>query len=110
MDRQKVGNQFEQEIATLLKFRQTVNSGAMFHDADLRPENGKPVIAEAKLRRTSGAISGVARTDVEKLKRQAEKIGKDWIYAVRGKSGESYVICDLNFFAEATEEFFRVRK
>jgi len=100
------GDQFEQKIAKLLNMKQTANSGAMFDDADLRPKNGKRVIAEAKVKNTQGTVQAHVYTEIEKLSKQADKIGTDWFYVIHDRSGRELVICELNFFAEATEGYF----
>lgn len=106
----ETGDEFETEVAKLLRFKGTANSGAIFDDADLRPINGKPVILEAKVKNTSRTHTMVVRCEIDKVKKQADKIGKDWIYVIRDISGNRHVICDLDFFAEATEDFFSARE
>jgi hypothetical protein len=74
------------------------------------PINGKPVILEAKIKNTSPAFRSDVYAEVDSVTRQSGKTGKDWIYVIRDYSGREFAICELDFFAEATEEFFRVEK
>lgn len=108
MGNRERGEEFEARVAKLLNMRQTANSGAMHDDADLRPRNGKAVIAECKVKggQNYSAI-GSFRKDLHKLQEQAHRLGKDWFYVLTDKQGREIVICELDFFAEATEEFFR---
>jgi|TARA_R110002110_G_scaffold145190_3_gene334581 hypothetical protein len=106
MNSREKGDEFEQKVAKLLNMRQTANSGAMHDDADLRPRNGKPVIAEAKVRNTETSVKSRTHMDICKLENQADKLGKDWFYVIRDLSQRELIICPLNFFAEATEGYF----
>jgi len=101
------GNEFELKVAKLLNLRQTANSGAMHDDADLRARNGKLVIAECKVKNVQRALMQHVAIDFFKLQRQAERLGKDFFYVIRDSRGDELVICELNFFAEATEGYFR---
>jgi len=107
IDNRLAGEQFETEIAKKLHFQKTVNSGAYWGDGDLRPiMNHLPIMVEAKVKTGHPVVRADIRKDIEKLKRQSSKIGRDWLYIIKGE--EELVICSLDLFAELTEKTFHV--
>ena len=103
----KVGDEFERELARILNLKTTVNSGAVFDDADLRPKNGKPVIFEAKVKR-NGSIVFLADTkrEIEKLRKQALERYMNWVYFVKSDN-EDYAVMDITTFKTMTKEYLK---
>lgn len=89
----EIGDEFEDEIFKPLGIKKTPNSGAMFNDADGTAEG---CIFELKVKSDKNDFSAPAK-ELKKLRSQAAKRWKDWIYIQRNKSGDQ-VLMDLELF------------
>ena len=90
------GQRFEDDLARLLGIKTTARSGAHWDDADLR---GSGFILEAKVKATKNYFSS-SRKEIDKVKHQADRLGVDWVYAVRDGRDNDYILCSSDFFAE----------
>lgn len=96
----EIGDELEDKISADLGINKTTNSGAKFDNGDL---TDKKLIVEAKVK--SKSSFSIPKGELSKLKKQADKHGKDWIYVQKNLSG-TYVLMDYNTFLELTEAWF----
>ena len=75
-------------------------SGAHWDNADLSTHT---LLIEAKVRHEP--FFKPSKKELEKLIAQASKHCKDWAY-IQKTDGGTFVVCDLEFFTEATEAYF----
>lgn len=95
MNNREIGDKFEEELLALLPgTTRTAMSGAFWDNADLV---GNTIMIEAKVR-DKESFSPRA-SEVKKLKKQAFKHSKEWVYIQKTNNG-SYALMDLNLFAE----------
>lgn len=104
MSNRSIGDKFEQEISNLLEIPVTVKSGGHWDNADM--DSGK-VLIECKLTNKAG-FSGTV-DHIKKLKIQADKALKEWVY-IRRTPDETYVIVSLDYFSELTNNGKTLRK
>ena len=79
----EVGDEFEQEIAQLLGLRLTTNSGAKYNNADMGDYD---YIVECKVKNGKKNFH-VDNKELDKLKDQALKRFKDWMYIQKTAGG-----------------------
>lgn len=101
MNNREVGDEFEKYLANQLNLKTTAKSGGYWDNGDIV---GKDVIIECKVKSVS--FLRIAKNEIKKVINQAEKHSKDWVYTQRTDGGD-FVICSLDFFLEATEEYFK---
>ncbi len=94
MSNRSIGDEFEQKVSNLLNLPLTAKSGGHWDNADMAT---RKTLLECKYR-SDESLTG-ALDHIKKLKKQAEKHMKEWIY-VRGTPTESFVILSLDYFAE----------
>ena len=98
----EIGNELEKKISSALGINRTTNSGAKWDNADLA---NRKLIIEAKVKMDKASFSA-PKSELKKLKREAEKHGKDWLYFQKNQTG-IYVLLDLDTFLELTELYFK---
>ena len=87
------GYEFEERLEDLLDgLKRTAKSGGHWDNADLANEF---TLVEAKVKSLDNFRA--PKGELTKLKNQAEKHGKDWVYIQKNDSGE-YALLDLRFF------------
>lgn len=102
MNKRKKGEEVEKEVERLLPwFKRTARSGAHWDNADLVGPN---TIIEVKYKGRSGFSSD--KREIDKLRRQADKLGVDWLYIVKDADGDFYVLCSGDFFATIAEGYY----
>jgi len=89
----KIGDELEDEIAQLLGLRKTANSGAMFNNADMGDYD---YIVECKVKNGKKNFH-VDNKELNKLKEQAQKRFKDWLY-IQKTDGGIQVLVDIELF------------
>jgi len=94
------GEEFEKDLANRFGIKTTAKSGAHWDNADLSTHT---LLIEAKVRHEP--FFKPSKKELEKLIAQASKHCKDWAY-IQKTDGGTFVVCDLEFFTEATEAYF----
>lgn len=89
----KIGDEFEDLIEQVLNIKKTPNSGAMFDDGDF---NSNGCIFELKVKNDKKNFH-TSNKELEKLKKQAKKRFKDWVY-IQKTEGGIQVLVDLELF------------
>lgn len=100
----KKGDELESKVAKDLDINKTTNSGAKWDNADL---TNKDLIIECKIRIGKGLQACAA--DVRKLKAQALKHSKEWVYLQQSDDG-MYAVLDYNFLLEILEKMKESKK
>lgn len=108
MSREK-GDLFEDKCCKVLGLSKTANSGAIHDDGDLYDYKGplKDFIIEAKYKSIPNFRA--SKAEIEKLKVQANKFFKDWIYIQSTDSGE-YVLLSLDSFGTIIDRLSELEK
>ena len=98
----KIGDDLEDKVLEVLApyFSKTAGSGSVFKDGDLRNHE---IVGEIKVRGTSGA--SIAGKDFKKLKKEALKQGKEWLFVCENESKDLITMTDLNFFSIMYESY-----
>ena len=94
-NKREIGDEFEDEVFKILEVKKTPNSGAMFNDGD---GTAKGCIFELKVKNTNNDFKAPSK-ELKKLRGQADKRFKDWVYIQKNKGG-SQVLMDLQFFIQ----------
>lgn len=89
----EIGDEFEDEICSLLNIKKTPNSGAMFNDGDM---NYHGCIFECKVKNDEKSFK-IPSKELTKLRKQAFTRFKDWVYIQRNASGDQ-VLVDIELF------------
>jgi hypothetical protein len=101
-NKRKTGDQTENRVFGKVKhlgFRKTANSGARFGDHDMSHPDW---VTEIKKKSTEGA--SVAKSELSKLKAEAEKQGKDWLFICENQKGNQVAMTDLDAFIAILEK------
>lgn len=101
-NKREAGDDFEDHILSKLGpgFKKTAGSGSVYKNGDIQHRN---LIVECKFRSDDTSFS-FPKTEAEKLKKQADKECKDWIYIKQiNKKTQPFVLMDLNTFLELSE-------
>lgn len=98
-----VGDAFEDTVLSKLGpgFSKTAGSGSVFKNGDIRHSR---LIVECKVKNNVTGFNA-PRKELDKLKKEALKQGKDWLFIEVSSAREPMVLCDLNTFLELTEEW-----
>lgn len=95
------GDKLEDQVAYDLGIKKTNNSGAKFDNGDLTDRNH---IIECKYKTSpNGSFIGSA-AEINKLKKQAGKHDKEWIY-IQQNNTSTYVLMDYNFFMTLWQDY-----
>lgn len=99
-NQRKIGDKLEKKVQTFLSrdlgFGPTANSGAKWQDGDLRHSL---YVVEIKVKnKTGGAI--IDGRDLSKLKREAQKQLKEWIYVCENQKGDLVAMVPLAVLSE----------
>lgn len=97
------GDKLEKEIEQRFNIRRTSMSGGYWDNADLANEF---VIVECKVKNDTDTFK-CPKSELDKLKKQADKLGKDWMYIMQDGKGKKYVLTSLDFFQEAVRDYFK---
>lgn len=99
-NQRKIGDKLEKKVQTFLTrelgFEQTANSGAKWQDGDLRHNF---YVVEIKVKNNTGGAS-IAQKDLSKLKREAKRQGKMWIYVCENVNGDLVSMVPLDTLSE----------
>ena len=92
----KIGDKLENKVLNILEpyFSKTAGSGSVFKDGDLR---NKETVGEVKVRSTAGA--SITGKDLSKLKEEARKQCKEWLFICENYDKDLVAMMDLNFFS-----------
>jgi hypothetical protein len=101
-----VGDELEKKISKVLGLKRTAMSGAYWDNADLANAD---LMVEAKVKNTQDNFRA-PKKEISKLKAQAEKVGKDWLYIQQVSTGEVFVLTSLDILATIAEEYFEKRR
>lgn len=92
------GDELEKKVSQDLNINKTTNSGAKWDNADL---TNKKYIIECKVKSKDGFQP--CKAEIKKLKAQALKHSKEWIYVQKTNTG-MYAVLDYNFFLELLQD------
>ena len=99
-----VRDRFEKKILKHLRhygFSPTAGSGSVWQDGDLIHED---FVAECKVKGNTKGFS-VSPKEIEHVKKQAEKIARDWLIFEQNAHNEVMVLMDLNTFEMIFDEY-----
>lgn len=94
----KIGEDFEKEVLQALpgsEFKYSCNSGAKNNDADIRSAR---YLIECKVKNHDGFKH--SNKELRKLIKQADKLGKDWMYITKNNKNEKFVLMSFNNLVE----------
>lgn len=95
----EIGDELEEKVSKDLGLRKTCNSGAKFGNGDLSNHN---FIVECKVKNGADSLASCG-SEIKKLKSQARKVFKDWLY-VQQTATSAYVVLDYDVFIELWEK------
>lgn len=98
MSNRSVGDELEDKICQKFNVQKTAKSGAHWDNADLVNNN---VLIECKVKNDCSSFR-CPKSELSKLKKQANRSSKDWIYVMQDANGEVYVLTSLDYFQEIT--------
>lgn len=104
----EVGDEFEKKIANLLDLSITANSGAIHDDGDLYDYKGPLRHFVIELKRKSVPFFRSNKGEITKLIKQADKLGKDWIY-IQGTDDGDYALMSVDALATLVDELNELR-
>lgn len=105
------GQEFEQEVITSLskrsfnKFRLSSNSGAKNNDADIRSEK---FLIECKVKDTNDFKH--SNKELKKLIKQANGLGKDWIYILKNNNNKIFTLISYDTFLDLIDQIEYLQK
>lgn len=95
------GEEFEKEVLKSLpgsQFKYSCNSGAKNDDADIRSAK---YLIECKVKNTDNFKH--SNKEMRKLIKQADKLGKDWLYILKNNKNEKFVLTSLDNLVDLLE-------
>lgn len=99
-NQRKIGDKLEKKVQNFLSkdlgFEQTANSGAKWKDGDLRHT---AYVVEIKVKNNTGGAS-IATAELSKLKKEATKQNKDWIFVCENVKGDLVAMVPLATLSE----------
>lgn len=103
-NKRKIGDDFEDIVLEKLgsSFRKTAGSGSVFKNGDI---SHPKLVIECKYRSDEKSLK-VPTKELDKLIKEANKQGKDWLYIKKPSiNSPTFVVLELNTFLELTEKW-----
>ena len=98
----EIGDKFEQFVLdNLPEFRATAGSGSVHQDGDMVSHQ---FIGECKVKGNCGGFSA-SGPELNKLKKEATKHCKDWLFFEKNAHGEEMVLMNFHTFLEMYESW-----
>jgi hypothetical protein len=82
-------------------FEMTAGSGSKFMDGDIRH---RELVVECKVKNNCAGFSAPT-AHLTKLKQEADKQCKDWLYVVKNGKGQELVLLELEAFLRLTDHW-----